>query len=106
MKKCRELSGGNECAQLFRKDKSSVYFISDAEHGSGLEQGEIQEITATMENFLRGGMVEDLEIYLDDLEKKSYLYGNRGMWCRSSSEKIFHAKRCVKWNVWQRIFRS
>ena len=53
-----------------RKDKSSVYFISDAEHGSGLEQGEIQEITATMENFLRGGMAEDLEIYLDDLEKK------------------------------------
>ena len=23
-----------------------------------------------MENFLRGGMAEDLEIYLDDLEKK------------------------------------
>ena len=44
--------------------------FSDAEHGSGLEQGEIQEITATMENFLRGGMAEDLEIYLDDLEKK------------------------------------
>ena len=21
-------------------------------------------------------------------------------------KKIFHAKRCVKWNVWQRIFRS
>lgn len=69
--KCREsyLEAMNALSYS-RKDKSSVYFISDAEHGSGLEQGEIQEITATMENFLRGGMVEDLEIYLDDLEKK------------------------------------
>ena len=69
--KCREsyLEAMNALSYS-RKDKSSVYFISDAEHGSGLEQGEIQEITATMENFLRGGMAEDLEIYLDDLEKK------------------------------------
>lgn len=50
--KCREsyLEAMNALSYS-RKDKSSVYFISDAEHGSGLEQGEIQEITATMENF-------------------------------------------------------
>lgn len=129
--KCREsyLEAMNALSYS-RKDKSSVYFISDAEHGSGLEQGEIQEITATMENFLRGGMAEDLEIYLDDLEKKlrnggkntlvlstillteigaavyKVIYMAIGECGVEVLQKNIPCSRCVKWNVWQRIFRS
>ena len=51
-------------------DKSSVYFISDAEHGDTLVQDEIEGIVANVEALLRGGSTEDLENYLEDLEKK------------------------------------
>lgn len=69
--KCREsyLEAMNALSYS-RKDKSSVYFISDAEHGDELEQDEIQGITAKIESFLRGGSIEEMELYLEELEKK------------------------------------
>lgn len=69
--KCREsyLEAMNALSYS-RKDKSSVYFISDAEHGDTLVQDEIEGIVANVEALLRGGSTEDLENYLEDLEKK------------------------------------
>ena len=69
--KCREsyLEAMNALCYS-RKDKSSVYFISDAEHGDTLVQDEIEGIVANVEALLRGGSTEDLENYLEDLEKK------------------------------------
>lgn len=58
-------------ALSYSKDgESSVYFIADEEKDKGLEQEDLQVITNKIETLLRGGSVEEMQSYLNELEKK------------------------------------